>query len=276
MGDAFRKVQSGEPLTIAARAWSALMEVAHSAARERLPLSVEAQRAHRQTCVCLAVNKTGADRRAFEPMGIAGWHRGDLFDTAGTDKTIGFRDPVIVGRTPTVTTDYPTTIDDSDTFCVTLEPIPFRGIGRVAISGPCLVRLNANPPNDPRFSGGNRITIKSGDATGCYTSHHGHRNLGQLLSVQAPENPAINLQMVLLGTYQKQGIAGVELSANVARGGSNSNAEVIRGGNGQSTLPVTEPSFLKSGQTIASGTTCIVAEIGNGWWILTADCAGIS
>ena len=137
MGDAFKKVQAGQPLEIPAAAWNAMLEVAGIVASERRDGGASPLGAHRSSGIVPIKNYSTTPRARFDVLGISNV----VFDPA--TKPEGFENhPALVGVTPSVPTHL-------GRFAILLEPLaadpfaPDRGaIGLALVRGVCPVKLH--------------------------------------------------------------------------------------------------------------------------------------
>lgn len=156
MGDPFRKVQAGQPLTIPAEAFNAFLDAAQDLRNRRQSRQQEPFPQFRQSGIVRLKNGSGVDQERFAALGI------DRPIILPADNLPAFQNEVtLVGVIP-----------DEDLhrsrFAILLEPLREGAIGRACVSGVCPVRLKIHS-NDHRFAeirDGQSITLQSDTSGG--------------------------------------------------------------------------------------------------------------
>jgi hypothetical protein len=149
MSDPFKKVQSGDPLQIPARAYNAFIDAAHDFQQRTRGLDSGASPGSRSTDIIRVRNDSGGDRQRFEILGI-----GDPIITP-TDNVEAFKNQVaFVGETPAVP-------DHLGRFVILLEPIADGKIGQALVAGVCPVMLDVPDEDHPYRA----AEVIDGDAT---------------------------------------------------------------------------------------------------------------
>lgn len=158
MGDAFKKVRTGEPLRIPAETFNAFIDAARDfKARRQSSVRDPAVEFH-QTGIIPVKNASGGDRERFDVLGIDR----PIFTPA--DNLQSFLNQVaVVGVTPNED-------EHVGRFVVLLEPLREGAIGRGCISGVCPVRLNVlDEEHDwADVEDGETDSLKTGDAGGAF------------------------------------------------------------------------------------------------------------
>ena len=139
MPDPLASVSRGDPLRIGAETWNGILAgVRKVNGRPDQKLTGGGW----GTVEALALNSTGADLREYKPATVTAAGGYDLSDDfAGQDWN---RRPSLTLGVPAASTDW---------VVVTLEAIPAGSIGRVAVSGVCLVDI-ASASSGPSTSAG--------------------------------------------------------------------------------------------------------------------------
>ena len=129
MGDAFRKVRTGEALAIPANAYNAFIDAALDC-RQRQTIGGGRQPSYRQASIVLVRNDSEADVGQFGVLGISGV----VFDPATALE--GFQGRVaLTGVTPFAGTH-------EGRFVIAAEPIRSGEIGSAYADGVCQVQVN--------------------------------------------------------------------------------------------------------------------------------------
>jgi len=153
MGDAFRKVRSGDPLAIPANTFNAFIDAA-IAHRQQQNVGGGRQSAYRQASIVLVRNDSGTDVGQFGVLGISGV----VFDPATALE--GFQGRVALsGVTPVAGTH-------EARFVIAAEPIKSGDIGTAYIAGARQVQVSVADANH-RFAeivGGDAAKLASGVA----------------------------------------------------------------------------------------------------------------
>ena len=130
MGDAFKKVQSGDALRIPAETFNTFIDAARDFKARRQSSSRTPGFHFQQTGIVSVKNASGGDRERFEVLGIDR----PIFTPA--DNLLSFQNQIaFVGVTPTEE-------DHLGGFVVLLEPLRDGMIGQACLSGVTPVRLN--------------------------------------------------------------------------------------------------------------------------------------
>ena len=129
-GTELAKVQRGDPLIIRASTFNAMIDAAIAHRRGRLGVGRTATRHAGQSVVVKIKNNSGAARSRFDVLGIDG----PLFDPATYPDS--YKQQVsLKGITPAADTH-------EGNFAILLEPLAAGGIGRAAIAGMTIVKVN--------------------------------------------------------------------------------------------------------------------------------------
>ena len=146
MGDHLKKVQTGDPLRIPARAYNAFVDAARDLQGRQQEIGGATRREFRQTGIVLVKNSSGADRDRFDVLGVDGV----IFTP--TDNLDEFKNQVVLkGITPAED-------DHLGRFVVLLEPLADGEIGRACVDGVCPARIDVQDADD-RFA-----DVKDADA----------------------------------------------------------------------------------------------------------------
>jgi hypothetical protein len=129
MGDAFKKVQTGQRLTIPAEAYNAFIDTA-LAARGRQQFGADASPFFRQSGIAKVKNLTGAHRERFAIVGL-----GNPLILPSENEEEFKRQIAFDGLPPS----------QSGRLAILLEPIPAGKIGLAVVAGVVPVRLLVNP-----------------------------------------------------------------------------------------------------------------------------------
>jgi hypothetical protein len=146
MGDAMKKVKSGDPLVIPAPTFNSFIDAARGhKAREQA--SGQAERpGFRQSGIVLVKNASGADRQRFDVLGI------DTPVITPTDNEDAFKNKVVLsGSTPTES-------DHLGRFVILLVPLADGKVGMACASGVCAVHVDVQH-EDHHFA-----DVKDGEA----------------------------------------------------------------------------------------------------------------
>jgi len=135
MGDPFRKVASGEPLRISARAWNAMLEAAGLAKRTR-DRDRDASRRMPQAGIVPISNVTGSDRERGQVLGLTA-----PLITPSDDED-GFLERI------TFSGSQPFANLHTGRYAILMEPIPAGEIGLGCIDGVCAAKLNVIATTD--------------------------------------------------------------------------------------------------------------------------------
>ncbi|MCC7408334.1 MAG: hypothetical protein IT442_09690 [Phycisphaeraceae bacterium] len=129
MGDALKKVQSGEPLAIPATAYNAFIDAARAHRAAQQEVASQPRPGVAQTTIVPIRNDSGADRDRFDILGI----NGPLFTpTAALEQ---FKNRVVLtGGTPGS--------GHTANFAALLEPVKAGKIAAACIAGVCPARIN--------------------------------------------------------------------------------------------------------------------------------------
>jgi len=146
MGDAMKKVKSGDPLVIPAPTYNAFVDAAVDH-KGRQQASGQAERqAFRQSGIVLVKNASGADRQRFDVLGI------DAPVITPTDNEDAFKNKVVLSGTT------PSESDHLGRFVVLLEPLADGKVGMACAAGVCAVHVDVQHENH-RFA-----DVKDGEA----------------------------------------------------------------------------------------------------------------
>lgn len=141
MPGVFDRVTTGQPLAgIRATSWNAMLAAAEAFAQGRANQPAGPPRQWGKV-EALALNSTGADLREYKPAAV----------TAAGGYTLSDDTPAADwNRRPLLTLGIPAA--DTDWVVVTLEAIPAGAIGRVAVSGVCLVDIASASSGSTRWA----------------------------------------------------------------------------------------------------------------------------
>jgi hypothetical protein len=128
-GDSYRRVQSGQPLRIAADAWNEMLQVARDHRASNALAAGGIAGAVRDADIVLVKNEAGTDVPRFGVLGIAGVIFTAAESLSEFQARIAFR-----GVEPALP-------DHRGRFVVCLEPIADGKIGRAWVSGVCAVKV---------------------------------------------------------------------------------------------------------------------------------------
>lgn len=143
-GDPFKRVIPGESFAPSAAAWNAMLDAARKIARMESD-AAGASGSRLSASEVLIKNTTGADRSAGDIVGLGAPLIGP------GDNLAEFRfHPTMIGATPAAT--------HVGRFAVLIESIPAGGIGRAAVAGLAVCKVNAS-------GSGDYADVKAGDAT---------------------------------------------------------------------------------------------------------------
>ena len=131
MGDALKKVQSGQRLEIPAETYNAFLDAVRAERARRHNIEQDAGNEFRQTGIVKVRNNTGA-RERFDILGL---------ETPIIDPNVNL--PEFKNR-PTFATTTPQLPDHQGRFAVLLEPLAADGIGRGIVSGVTICRVWAD------------------------------------------------------------------------------------------------------------------------------------
>jgi hypothetical protein len=151
MADAFKKVQSGQPLAIPAAAFNAFLDAADDLRRRQQSRHQDSQPHWPQAGIVRVKNASGTARERFEILGV------DRPIFTPTDNLATFQNEVLlVGVQPVLE-------DHAGRFVVLLEPLGAGQIGRAVISGVCPVKLLVTEESDTfaEIEDGNCHALKS-------------------------------------------------------------------------------------------------------------------
>ena len=157
MGDAFRKVRSGEPLAIPANTFNAFIDAA-IAHRQQQNVGGGRLPAYRQASIVLVRNDSEADVGQFGVLGISGV----VFDPATALE--GFQGRVaLTGVTPFAGTH-------EGRFVIAAEPIRSGEIGSAYADGVCQVQVNVTDASHDyaEIADGDAAKLASGVAGTAY------------------------------------------------------------------------------------------------------------
>src|SRR5208282_3366571 len=134
VGNPWKKVISGEPLTISAVAWNAMLDVAkqdQSRSQSNRPLTQS-----RDADIVKVLNDTGIDLAQYSVVGLAG----PIFDPGFSLASLAafLRDVVFVANLPAM----------PGQFGIMLDPVPIGGVGRAYVDGVCPVMIDLVQPTD--------------------------------------------------------------------------------------------------------------------------------
>jgi len=129
VGDALRKVRSGERLSIPAETFNSFIDAARDLKERRQRQGASPREDRAETGIVLVRNDSGADRERFDVLGV------DIPVFGPADNLDEFRNRAsLAGVTPTVATH-------AGRFAVLQEPVPDGGIGRAMLLGVTPVML---------------------------------------------------------------------------------------------------------------------------------------
>ena len=130
MGDALKKVQAGQPLSIPARAYNAFVDAAQDYLDRREDQGTGSGRDVRHSGIVLVKNSSGAARERFDVLGVSGI----LYSPS--ENLLGFKNqPVLTGVVPTVA-------DHAARFVISLVPLAEGAVGPALASGVAPVRVD--------------------------------------------------------------------------------------------------------------------------------------
>jgi len=153
MGDAFRKVRSGEPLAIPANTFNAFIDAA-VAHRQQQNVGGGRLPAYRQASIVLVRNDSGSDVGQFGVLGISGV----VFDPATALESFQGR-VALAGVTPVAGTH-------EGKFVIAAEPVKNGEIGTAYVAGVCQVQASVADANHrfAEIAGGDAAKLASGVA----------------------------------------------------------------------------------------------------------------
>ena len=137
MGDAFRKVRSGEQLDIPAAAYNAFVDAARLVRGGQHNLDGEADPQFRQSGIIKVKNGTGADLPRFSVLGI------DSPIVSPAANLQQFKNEVAVAGIA------PSAASHTGKFVVLLEPLRANAIGRAVASGVTIAKVDVVHSTDP-------------------------------------------------------------------------------------------------------------------------------
>lgn len=140
MGDGFRKVRTGEPLRVPARAYNAFVDAALAHRRESQRIGREPERALGDRGVALVRNESGGAIDRFGALGVAG----PLVDPGDNEREFAER-VALRGVTPGVASHR-------GRFVLTLEPLAAGAVGRALVVGVCPALVDAPEDETPRYA----------------------------------------------------------------------------------------------------------------------------
>jgi len=147
MGDAMKKVKSGDPLVIPSQTFNSFIDAAQAHKARQQASSQTDRQAFRQSGIVLVKNASGADRSRFDVLGI------DAPVITPTDNEDTFKNKVVLSGTTSAEPDH------LGRFVVLLEPLADGKIGMACASGVCAVHVDVQH-EDHRFA-----DIKDSDAS---------------------------------------------------------------------------------------------------------------
>jgi len=155
VNDPFRRANTGERLDISAQAWNAMLEAVRARSLGRseaagVPQALAVADRGGDATV-LVRNDSGSDRSRFDVLGVASV----IFGPA--DNLAEFQDNAALAGA------VPAAASHKGRFAVLLEPIPAGVIGRAALNGLVVARLNVSAAADA--AGIAVADVKDGDAT---------------------------------------------------------------------------------------------------------------
>jgi hypothetical protein len=130
MGDAFKRVVSGDTLEIRAAAWNACLDAAEAHREGQTFTPIPGNKQFRQADIVLVKNSSGSAVARFGVLGISGVIFTPSAALASFQNQVAF------------TGVAPTTADHKGKFLVCLDPIANGKVGRAWIAGVCQVQVD--------------------------------------------------------------------------------------------------------------------------------------
>ena len=130
MGDALKKVKSGDPLVIPSQTFNTFIDAARAHKASQQASSQAECRAFRQSGIVLVKNASGADRQRFDVLGI------DSPLISPTDNEDAFKNKVVLSGVT------PASADHLGRFVVLLEPLADGKVGMACVAGVCVVHVD--------------------------------------------------------------------------------------------------------------------------------------
>jgi hypothetical protein len=161
MSDPFRKVSSGQPMRIPARAYNAFIDAAMDLQQRRMSGSGSADERNIVPVLVLVQNDSGGDCQEGDVLGI---------DKALIDPTQCDPQTVQFVHLPAYSGITPADPDHLGMFIITAEPIPDGKIGRGFISGvvPAWIDVQDTNDNYAEINDGDSNALKSGASGSAY------------------------------------------------------------------------------------------------------------
>jgi hypothetical protein len=251
-GDAFKRVTSGDKLTIAARAWNACLDAAEA---NRDGVSGGGRNVQfRQADIVLVKNSSGSTVDRFGVLGISGV----IFSPS--DKLEAFQDQVaFTGVTPTTT-------DHTGKFLVCLEPIATGKVGRAWIAGVCQVQVDITDTThrfcDVRNSDRAKLASSSSGSSRILYSESGTGTKWCVVRINDPSGG----DPVRLGKTASAWIKGTTATINVWESGTPPSETQTSG--------VTLSNCVNKFANVATGKWVIMARGVNGsYYLIAAECS---
>ena len=261
MGDAFRKVRPGDPVSISATAWNRVIDQVTT--RPRFDASTSPYPAINFQVRCR--NSTSGDVARWgvlqitgvleTPTGATGGATGSM--DAGTMSFLAY--PGIVGVTPTDTAGA--------RYVVATQPIKAGEIGMAAIDGVVQVKLDVQSASD------NFATVKSGSVEQMKTASSGDASV-----LWKESGTGVKWGLVRIGAGSGGGVKLGKITGTWTKGGTQTVREYT-GGGAQASGP-SGPLSLTGVNRFATVTASssaskwvAVANIDSTWHLIAAECS---
>ena len=152
MGDAYKKVQTGQPLAIPAEAYNAFIDAASDFQSRQRSRTQDAKQGFRQTGIVRLKNESGSDRDRFAVLGVDGPI------ISPDDNLDSFRNEV------TLVGVVPASEDHTGRYAILLEPIRTGGIGSAVVAGVAIVKVDVKEECHAfaEIAGGQTTHLQSG------------------------------------------------------------------------------------------------------------------
>ena len=254
MGDAFKRVVSGDTLEIRAAAWNACLDAAEAHRQGASPPLVNGPQQFRQADIVLVKNSSGSTVSRFGVLGISGVIFTPSAALASFQNQVAF-----TGVTPT-------TADHKGKFLVCLEPIANGKVGRAWIAGVCQVQVDVTDAMH-KF-----VDVKNSDRTKLSSGSSGSARIlyspggtGTKWCVVRINDPSGG-DPVRLGKTTAAWTKGTTATIDLYEEGTPPNETA-------KSTPDTLENCVNKFATVAANKWVIVARGANGYWyLIAAEC----
>jgi hypothetical protein len=260
MADDFRHVSPGDELSISARAWNTLLDVARST---RTGAGSDTG-SSRQSGIIKVKNESGGPLPRNAVLGIE-----DPIFTPGDSSLNAFmREVAFRAKTPDIA-------KHKRRFCVLLDPAPLDGVVRAYLAGVCPVQVDVGDESHEY------ATIVDADATHLTSSRYGY---AQILWREGDEGygygagytTGLQWAVVRLGAHCPSVAVGKASGGITARSGTTygtGSVDIYRAVGGSADGPVETVEVLNPGTSISSGKYVSVGwDMDGTAWVAPLEC----